>query len=402
MLSKKLINKNFQILAKSSHDFIDDKGTEYIKRSKSTNLHDAFAFKMFYTKKEMTQLMVTNELNKFKNTLTKRSCYVDRASLIDEPLLISYYSFINNKIDELFYDKKHIQYQICAIDGTKCNAYTSTQNQTFKPTKRGDIFTFLNIGFFNVSHNDPCLLRSVEHKNERKAFFDNISTNTTPTIYVTDRGFMDYRMFSKIEESNNFFVCRIRDNSIIINKSKNEQIFTNYNNVKYLRLINYKINDNYYHIITNIPPNMYSYDEIKNIYHKRWNIEEYFKFIKTNMKMDNFRERDWESIKTSVYANFLISKLVYLMFNLYRVRIKNKNKNKTINKNMLTHELYDDFLLKFIYNVKFSERFLIRFFNYAIDIITTHLDISNERKSMFPYAKFYIKGYCKKSIIEET
>ena len=144
---------------------------------------------------------------------------------------------------------------------------------------------------------------------------------------------------------------------------------------------------------------MYSHNEIKNIYHQRWNIEEYFKFIKTNMKIENFRERDWKSIKTSVYMNFLISKIVYLMFNLYHARIKNKN--RTINKNLLTHELYNDFLLKFIYNVKLSERFLIQFFNYAIDIIITHLDVSNERKSMFPHTKFYVKGYRKKYIIVE-
>ena len=109
--------------------------------------------------------------------------------------------------------------------------------------------------------------------------------------------------------------------------------------------------------------------------------------------MDKFTEKDWNSIKLSVYMNFIISKLVYLITNLYNT--KTKNKNRIVNKKLLTQELYTDFLLKFIYNIKFSERFLIKFFNYAIDIIITHLGVSNERKSMFPYTKFYGKSYQK-------
>ena len=398
MLSKKLINKNFQILAKCSHEFISEQNKIYIKRERDTNLFDAFAFKMYYTQKEITQSLVTNKLNKFKKTSIERSCYVDRSKLIDDKLLISYYSFMDEKINSLFYKNKDIPYQICAVDGTKTNAYSSAHNHTFKSTKRQDIFTFLNIGFFNVSYNDPCLLRSVDHKNERKAFYDNININQPPTIYVTDKGFMDYDMFSQINKTNNYFVCRIRDNSLIINKTKNEQIINNYNGINFVRVINYKINDKYYHIITNVPSSMYTYDEIKNIYHKRWNIEEYFKFIKYNMKMDKFTEKDWNSIKLSVYMNFIISKLVYLITNLYNTRTKNKN--RIVNKKLLTQELYTDFLLKFIYNIKFNERFLIKFFNYAIDIIITHLGISNERKSMFPYTKFYSKNYQKKNNIQ--
>ena len=395
MLSKKLINKNFQILSKCSYEFINSQNKLYIKRERETNLVDAFAFKMMYTQKETGQVLVTNKLNKFKNTSIERSCYVDRIKLIDEHLLTSYYSFLDNKINELFYKTNNTSYQICAVDGTKTNAYSSTKNQSFKSTKKQDIFTFLNIGFFNVSHNDPQLLRSIEHKNERKAFYDNISTNSAQTIYVTDKGFMDYNMFSEINKSNNYFVCRIRDNSLIINKTVNEQIIHNYKNISFLRVINYKINDKYYHIITNIPSSMYTCDEIKNIYHKRWSIEEYFKYIKNNMKMDKFTERDWNSIKISVYMNFIISKLVYLITNLYTTKIKNKN--RTINKTLLTQELYGDFLLKFIYNIKFSERMLIKFFNFAINIIVTHLGVSNERKSMFPHTKFYVKSYQKKN-----
>ena len=399
MLSHKLINKNFQILAKSSYKFIEEQNKKYIKRKKETDLFDAFAFKIQYTKKEMSQSKITNKINDFKKTTTKRSCFVDRMKLIDENLLFSYYDHLDKDINSLFYNNKNITYQICAVDGTKANAYATTINQSFKTTKSKDIFTFLSIGFFNVTYNDPCLLRCVEHKNERKGLLDNLNINKNPTIYVTDRGFLGNTVFKTIENNNDYFICRIRHNNLINNKNISDQVIPDYNGLKYARILNYKIKNLDYHIITNIPQSMYSIDDIKNIYHKRWNIEEYFKYIKNNMKMESFKERDWKSIKTSIYMNFIISKLTYLIFNLYKKKIKNNN--RTINKNLLTYELYNDFLLKFIYNKQLSERFLIKFFKKAIDIIVTNLDKKNVRRSMYPHTKWNTKGHYNKVIIEE-
>ena len=171
-------------------------------------------------------------------------------------------------------------------------------------------------------------------------------------------------------------------------------------NIPNTRVVNYKMNNNDYFIITNIPSSVYSYTDIKNIYHKRWIVEEYFKYIKATMKMNNFIERDWNSIKTSIYCNLIISKLVYFIKNIFSKKIKNKN--QTINKVALTKDIYKKFLIRFIFNSKFSERFLIKFFKVSINIIVTHLDISNPRKGMFPHTKWYVKGYGKKYILEEN
>ena len=331
MLTQKLINKNLQLLAKSSYDFIETQNKKYIKRKKETDLHDGIAFKLQYTRKNITQLMVTNKINDFNKSSIERSCFVDRSKLIDEALIFSYYEHINNDIDKLFYKNKSA-YQVCAVDGMKGNAYITTKNQSFKPTKSNDIFTFLSIGFFNVTHNDPCLLRAVDHKNERKSFIDNLIVNGNPTIYVTDRGFISNKLFTEIDKSNNFFICRLCENNLIINNSIREQIITNYDeNLKYIRVLNYKVKDSEYHIMTNVPTNIYSLNDIVDIYHKRWNIEEYFKFIKNNMKMESFKEREWGSIKISIYMNFLVSKLVYLLFNLYRIKIKQSDRVRNRN-----------------------------------------------------------------------
>ena len=54
-----------------------------------------------------------------------------------------------------------------------------------------------------------------------------------------------------------------------------------------------------------------------------------------------------------------------------------------INKIALTKDIYKKFLIRFIYNNEFSERFLIKFFKVSINIIITHLDINNPKKECF-------------------
>jgi hypothetical protein len=115
------------ILSECSYEFINNQNKLYIKRERETILFDALAFKMMYTQKETGQDLVTNKLNKFKNASIERSWYVDRTKLIDEQLLTSYYSFLDNKINELFYKTNNTSYQVWAVDGTKANAYSSAE-----------------------------------------------------------------------------------------------------------------------------------------------------------------------------------------------------------------------------------------------------------------------------------
>ena len=60
-----------------------------------------------------------------------------------------------------------------------------------------------------------------------------------------------------------------------------------------LRIIKYIINGKPYYVASNILD--YSKQMIQNLYHDRWTIEEYFKYIKQYMKlskMNDWREED--------------------------------------------------------------------------------------------------------------
>lgn len=89
------------------------------------------------------------------------------------------------------------------------------------------------------------------------------------------------------------------------------------------------------------------------------------------------------------------------MFNIF-VEKKIKKNNRTLNKTSITKDFYDMFIVRFIYGKKLSGRFLNKFFKSAIMVITTNRGDSNIRIGIFPYTKWYVKGYFKKYVIEET
>lgn len=87
-------------------------------------------------------------------------------------------------------------------------------------------------------------------------------------------------LIKEMQMKNIKYVCRIKKNTNIIDKN-NEDMITKINidnrTIK-LRVTNYKINDTEYYIVSNLfNMNEYTIDKIKQFYHNRWDVEEYFK-----------------------------------------------------------------------------------------------------------------------------
>ena len=396
MLKKYLIivmNDNLIKLAAMSYNFINSHSSDIITRQRKTTIHDAIAYKLLYTQKDKTQLDVTAQLNYFKDTKINRVTYDSRAKSLDNTFLLSYYHFLEDSINKLFPSNNAIP--IIAVDGTYGAAYATTKNQNMNPTKSKDIFKFLNIGFFNISDNTPMLLESSDIKSERSCLITKMFNFKDNTIFICDRGFYSGEVIDTFFNNNQLFICRLNKNSLLIdNQQQDHSANVNNNNV---RIINYITNGNEYHLITNLSIE-YTKSDIQQLYKRRWDIEEYFKYIKHNYKMSTMFERDWESIKSAVISNLIVSKLVYLIISINKDKEKD---NKRINKNFLTRQVFSQFLLKFIYNKELTDSYVITFLTTAINIIQSHIGCSNSRTSKYPYTKWYIKSYYKKYIYEE-
>ena len=170
MLSNKLINRNFRILSEKSKCFLEEKNKILVKRKKETDIFDGLLFKLLYSQKRVTQDDVMKEINEFKNKFIDRTSYLDRSKLISEDFLCDYFKFLDKEINDIFFKERCNNTYILPVisaDGTKSIAYHSSKNKPSKKKNKNDTFTFLNMGMFNITYNEPCLLTSIEHKNER-------------------------------------------------------------------------------------------------------------------------------------------------------------------------------------------------------------------------------------------
>ena len=156
------MDANLIKLAALSYEYINSQAANIILRQSKTTIHDAVAYKLLYTQKDKTQLDVITELNNFNDKDITRVAYTDRSKLIDNSFLLSYYHFLEDNINILFPSTTTVP--IIAVDGTYGAAYATTKNQELNLTKSKDIFTFLNIGFFNISDNTPMLLEASDNK----------------------------------------------------------------------------------------------------------------------------------------------------------------------------------------------------------------------------------------------
>lgn len=239
--------------------------------------------------------------------------------------------------------------------------------------------SLLRIGIFNITYNMPVNVVMNEHHNKQKSLIDYLNTLNNGinqrSIIVMDCGYCSKEMYNELSKHKLYFICQIKKNNshryaktcccayLLISNNKNNIIDVNYTNIKQIRIINYKCSNNEYYIATNLIDKVnYPLDMIKNIYHKRWNVENFFRYLKKNNKYQRMKSKKYDSIKKDIYAQLIMSKFVYLFSNYFS---KNLPINKKVNMTTFVYGLYDKFIMNFIYcsrhTIKFSKKFIYEY-----------------------------------------
>lgn len=389
-------------LSKKLKDFINNNSYKYIKRFRKTNIIDGFAFKIIQAQKDMSQEKATYVLNSFKKSKTKteiinRSSFVDREKQLTVDFYKSVYDIINGDLNILYnnYDVK----QVFAVDMTQINLSKSIANDGLKLNKNKLSVNGFTLGIYNILNNYPVTLELVTHKNERKAFIDFIKNKNQfkGNIFVFDRGYYSDDFIDELQKLGIMYVCRLRKNIKIIPKDSDDKIL--YKNDNPIRIVNYKINNTDHYIATNlIDRDEFTINSLKELYHKRWTVEEFFKYIKQNMDTNHINEKTYNDIRKSMYSYMIISRMVDVI-----CLIKGqhpKSPNEQINKAVLTKAIYDDLILRFIYCYKLSTKILRNFIQRSAIYCHSQKGKSYARISTIPYTKWYVKKYYHKYILE--
>jgi len=384
---------NIKNLTNDLNDIFNDsdiKITDMLKklnvktRTRKITFSDALIYKFKYSQKYSTQKNIINDYKLDNNILCDNTSFYKK----EQKIPLEYYDSIYEKVLNIFrkYSKK-THHTIVAVDGTY-------NNTNYKKDRK--LETTLNMGYYDITNNIPLELDPIENKrnSEINSFIKIINEGKLETnniIFVCDRAYFSYDLMNFLKNKNSKFVIRIKNNCKHLNetdldetdldetdldetdlkvptkKVSTKKVSTKKVSTKQVpintRFINYSFIKEYTKELTNkktkqkeqyritekvncnIATNLdetYSDEDIKKIYNSRWNIEEYFKLIKSNMKFSIMKEHNKDT-PTTYKKTYTIIKIIIVLEQIFELMCDNITEN------------YNEY-----YNVKINKSELIK------------------------------------------
>ena len=264
-------------------------------------------------------------------------------------------------------------YYVLACDGSDVNiAYdekdedTKRQNGNNKPFSQfhiNGLYDCINHVFLDTSIDTATKTR------ECSALTEMIMKHDYPTnsIITADRGYEKYNLMACCIENNQKFLIRTKDinvySSILSNMNLPDEEFdldvtkiltrkqtkeTKANKQKYtfisnksdfsyfgtkdyyemnLRVVRFKTTDDTYEcLVTNLTRDEFDLNELKKMYHMRWDIETAFKVLKYIIGMMSFHSKKRNFIQQEIYAAILLHCLTNIITE--RIEIEQSGKRK--------------------------------------------------------------------------
>ncbi len=191
--------------------------------------------------------------------------------------------------------------------------------------------------------------------NETSAAVDLVKSlpEKYPVVLLADRGYENYNLFAHIEERLFDYVIRIKDlnstgilsgidlpatdefdivrNLVITRKSTgpaaiNRKVYKHFTKASrfdfienskapdydiQIRFVRFKLDNGEYEVLaTSLPEEIFSMEDLKEIYHLRWNVEVSYLLSKWGMGMASYHSKKAENIKQEVYADLVMYNFV--------------------------------------------------------------------------------------------
>lgn len=322
--------------------------------------------------------------------------------IIERKIPLQYYQNMLNKTKILFdkYNNKNNKYIIVAVDGT----YNNTNLKKDKTLE-----TSLNMGYYDVSNGIPIdinLKGNIINKEISSLIsYINNSNNidTNKVIFVLDRAYFSYDLFKFLEGKHIKFVIRVKNNCVCIKNKKPKNInnvrFVSYN-VNVLETKKDKNNNDKSlmrklscYLATNLDLT-YNDDVIRNIYKSRWDIEVFFKLVKSNFRFSYLTEHNGQTNECygKTYCVILIYFLLERLFEIFMITPKQNNKYTTkYNKSLALTGIKQ--IIPHIIKTNLTTNMLLNYMNAYFKKVRCEKNKSNPRISKRPFTKWYVKHY---------
>lgn len=235
-------------------------------------------------------------------------------------------------------------YHIYAIDGSTIQIPPSDENINFwgnNPNQYGKDEPLASVSLLYDVMND-IIVDSYIGKyrfNERDAaqkhidFFMDLHLSGKH-IFLFDRGYPSYDLFSKLMTHQLLFVMRLPSSfKRLINTAKEDALVQYQQKGRHLplqlRCIHVHLPDgSMEYLVTNIMDTTFTVDTFRELYFLRWGIEGRYKEIKVSFRLESFSGYKPEIIKQDFYSTVFLSNLAALIKSMADTQLKVNGQNK--------------------------------------------------------------------------
>ncbi len=221
-------------------------------------------------------------------------------------------------------------HRLFAVDGTKINLPRQLCSSGYKrPSDNAYYPQGLASCLYQVKSKIPYDFYLVAHKDERKVALSHLQILRPNDVVAYDRGYFSYAMayyhikrevhaVFRLQKNANkvieeFFLSNDTDKVVVIEPTKDNQrdIMSKHPDIVLIpikvRLIKYFIAGKPYILATTLlDRNLYKAEDLIEVYHSRWGVEELYKVSKILIDVEDFHGQKERGIQQELYAHFVL------------------------------------------------------------------------------------------------
>ena len=400
--------KVIDIFAKyTNYKYINSINTIQMRQHKlGSTLIDAFMYRFGYSEPSATKTTCTGHINKIHEVVTSfdRQTFDTKENHLDHKVYLSLFTDLFEHMSSIFSDNiKNSLDDNKNISDMKIAIFDGTYNRDHERK------LLMNLCVLDMKNAVPIYFTSNNKQNsEIRSATDIIKENlfylkNENYVLIFDRGYYSRSFFNFLNNNGIPFIIRCKDKC---NKDTydNKKFRFVEKNIEFMCQISTPKKDKDYYkitksnkilIITNIK-NELSDDLLLQMYENRWEIELFFKLLKSNFKFSNMNQHNTTANKKTYLCNFIITLLVSyfkkIIIDMYKV-----SSPKNINTSNLIKGFFKEDLIKFFFNASSN---IDNNTEEIINFCKSYSSLTNNAKnrhflrvSKTPFTKWYVAKF---------
>ena len=367
---KNVLNYNIKKIAECSSLFCENSAVDFTHNRKlnfETTIKNVISMETGSLKDELLKL------NDYSVDTPTASAFIQARSKIRVEAFQILFDRFNEKTHK---DKLFKGYRLLAIDGSVLPIDNTIYDEETTELRHGTTAKAYSAYHLNASYDllectyDDLIIQGEAKKNENDAFCQLVDRyKGKKAIFIADRNYESYNGFEHVVQSGNKYLIRVKD---IHSKSSITQSLVPFtddefdidvfrmltlkqnkmtkacpqlykfipSNMRFdfmtkenpwyefhCRVVRFKITDDTYEcIITNLDRDEFSIDDIKNLYCKRWGIENSFRELKYAIGLNALHSKKRKLIQQEIYARMTLYNFCQRI--VQEIKIPKKDKRK--------------------------------------------------------------------------